>query len=45
MGSLENSLTALGSFHYIAHVVLLILYVLLELVPTPKSKSDKKKEA
>eukprot|EP01035_Chromulina_nebulosa_P033094 gene33094-44290_t len=44
MGSLENSLTALGSFHFIPHIVLLVLYGLLELFPSPKKASSKKVE-
>lgn len=42
MGSLENSMTCLGSYYYIPHIGLLLTYVLLEVMPKPKS-SDKKK--
>jgi hypothetical protein len=42
MGSLENSLTALGSFHYIPHIVLVVLYGLLELLPSPMKAPSKK---
>jgi len=33
MGSLENSLTALGGSYYIPHITLVVAYVLLELLP------------
>jgi hypothetical protein len=38
MGSLENSLTALSGHHYIPHMVLVVVYVLLEIFPSPKKK-------
>jgi len=43
MGALENSLIALGSFHFIPHIAMVLLYFTLELLPTP-GKKDKKKE-
>lgn len=43
MGSLENSLTALGSFHFVPHIAMVVLYGLLELLPTP-GKKDKGRE-
>jgi len=45
MGSLENCLIALGSYHYIPYIVLISIYILLEIVPAPKKKvlSDDKK--
>lgn len=43
MGSLENSLIALGSFHFVPHIAMVLLYVTLEMLPTP-GKKDKKKE-
>jgi hypothetical protein len=33
MGSYENCMTALGSYNFIPHVVLLVIYVLLEILP------------
>jgi len=42
MGSLENSLNALGSYHYVPYMVLIASYILLEIVPAPKKKDAKK---
>lgn len=36
MGSLENSLTALSGHHYIPHIALVIIYVILSVFPSPK---------
>lgn len=41
-GSLERSLTALGSYYYLGHILSMMAYVALILLPTPKG--DKKKE-
>ena len=38
MGSLENSLNALSGHGYLPHIVLVIAYILLELIPSPKKK-------
>jgi hypothetical protein len=46
MGSLENALNALRSYNYAGHILLVAIYVVLEMVPTPKKKdkavTDKK---
>mmetsp|Transcript_31851 Transcript_31851/g.23568 ORF Transcript_31851/g.23568 Transcript_31851/m.23568 type:complete len:539 (+) Transcript_31851:74-1690(+) len=44
MGSLERSLTALGSLHYCGHIAFAVSYVLLSLLPTPRSGSKKSAE-
>lgn len=43
MGSLENSLTALGAFYYGGHILLAVLYALLEVFPGPKKDKQKDK--
>ena len=43
MGSLENSLRALSGHLYLPHIVLVVGYILLELMPSPRKK-DKDKE-
>lgn len=42
MGSLENSLRALSGHLYIPHIVLVVVYILLELFPSPRKKEHKK---
>jgi hypothetical protein len=42
MGSLENSLRALSGHHYLPHILLVVIYVLLEVVPGPKKKKVEK---
>jgi hypothetical protein len=44
MSSLERCLVALGSFHYAGHIIFVVLYIVLELLPAPKAKPPKKKE-
>ena len=41
MGSLENSLRALSGHLYIPHIVLVVVYILLELFPSPRKKDKK----
>lgn len=41
MGSLENSLNALRSYYYVPHIAMLAVYLILEMVPTPKKKAPK----
>mmetsp|Transcript_34143 Transcript_34143/g.32569 ORF Transcript_34143/g.32569 Transcript_34143/m.32569 type:complete len:522 (+) Transcript_34143:207-1772(+) len=36
MSSLQRCMTALGSYYHIPHIALVVVYVLLELAPTPK---------
>jgi hypothetical protein len=44
MGSLERSLTALGSLNYCGHMVFVVAYIILTVFPSPKKpKSDKSK--
>jgi hypothetical protein len=43
MSSLERCLVALGSFHYAGHIIFLVMYIVLELMPAPKTKASKKK--
>jgi hypothetical protein len=40
MGSMANVHTALGSYHYVPNIAMFVVYVLLELFPSPK-KSKK----
>jgi hypothetical protein len=42
MGSLDNSLAALGSYYYAGHIAMVVLYIVLEMVPTPRKKEVKK---
>lgn len=44
MGSMERSLIALGSYSFIPHCALLVVYVVLQLLPTPHTKRDEKKD-
>lgn len=41
MGSWENSMIALGSYHHMGHILLVIIYCVLEYVlpPGPKKKA------
>jgi hypothetical protein len=39
MGSLENSMAALSGHMYLPHIFMVVVYVLLELMPSPKKKS------
>ena len=44
MGSWENSITALGSYHHIGHIAFVVIYGLLTLLPKPKGKDKTKAE-
>jgi hypothetical protein len=37
MGSWENSMTALGSYYHIGHIVFFVIYGILTVLPKPKS--------
>ena len=40
MGYLNNSMTALGSYNHVPHMMFVVLAILLKLVPGPKKKKD-----
>mmetsp|Transcript_2184 Transcript_2184/g.2278 ORF Transcript_2184/g.2278 Transcript_2184/m.2278 type:complete len:511 (-) Transcript_2184:102-1634(-) len=40
LSSLERSLTALGSYHYIPHIAMFALYLFLSFMPSPKKKKE-----
>lgn len=44
LGSWENSMKALGSYHHVPHLTFLLLNILLTVIPGPKKEKKDKKE-